>query len=111
MKKVALTLALALVLGLGANAQSNELSDWNWDNVETYYNDANDLVMFDWSGFTDLFDLASGGSLLGNRDGGLDLLLPDHGLDTDVNAPLGSGIALLLGMGGAYLFAKRRKED
>lgn len=29
----------------------------------------------------------------------------------DNDAPLGSGIALLLGMGGAYFVAKRRKEE
>ncbi len=37
--------------------------------------------------------------------------LPDHGSDTNMNAPLGSGIALLLGLGGAYLVAKKRKEE
>ena len=37
--------------------------------------------------------------------------LPEHGLDANQNAPLGSGIALLLGLGGAYLVAKKRKED
>jgi hypothetical protein len=44
---------------------------------------------------------------------GSGLLLPgSHGLSNDVNAtPLGSGIALLLGLGGAYLVAKRRKEE
>ena len=29
----------------------------------------------------------------------------------DDDAPLGSGIALLLGLGGAYLVAKKRKEE
>ena len=37
--------------------------------------------------------------------------LPIHAQDTNQNAPLGSGIALLLGLGGAYLVAKKRKED
>ena len=37
--------------------------------------------------------------------------LPNHGLDENQNAPLGSGIALLLGLGGAYLVAKKRKEE
>ena len=37
--------------------------------------------------------------------------LPEHGQDANQNAPLGSGIALLLGLGGAYLVAKKRKED
>ena len=40
-------------------------------------------------------------------------LLPNHGAITnqDADAPLGSGIAVLLGLGGAYLVAKRRKEE
>ena len=44
---------------------------------------------------------------------GSGLLLPDsHGLSNDFNAtPLGSGIALLLGLSGAYLVAKKRKEE
>ena len=42
---------------------------------------------------------------------GLMPALPEHGSDTNMNAPLGSGIALLLGLGGAYLIAKKRKEQ
>ena len=40
-------------------------------------------------------------------------MLPYHGAITnqDADAPLGSGIAVLLGLGGAYLVAKRRKEE
>ncbi len=41
-------------------------------------------------------------------------LLPNHGQNTNQDAnetPVGTGIALLLGLGGAYLVAKRRKED
>ena len=37
--------------------------------------------------------------------------LPNHGMTDNQNAPLGSGIALLLGLGGAYLVAKKRKEE
>ena len=43
---------------------------------------------------------------------GSGLVLPDsHGETQDQPGPLGSGIAVLLGLGGAYLVAKRRKED
>ena len=120
MKKTFLTLTLALMMGFVANAQ-NEM----WDTpVESSYEVTN-LGMFDWANFTELFDQASQSSASsewysdfslfdfgsGDRDGVLDLILPDHGLDTDINAPLGSGIVMLLGMGGAYLFAKRRKEE
>ena len=40
-------------------------------------------------------------------------MLPTHGLDDNQNAdsPLGSGIAMLLGLGGAYLVAKKRREE
>ena len=44
-----------------------------------------------------------------NRDGSP--LLPNHGLSTNQNAPLGSGIALMMGLGAAYLVGKKRKED
>ena len=40
-------------------------------------------------------------------------MLPNHGLPDNQDAdqlPLGSGIAVLLGLGGAYLVAKKRKE-
>ena len=37
--------------------------------------------------------------------------LPTHGLGTNQDAPLGSGIALLTALGAAYLVGKRRKED
>lgn len=40
------------------------------------------------------------------------IALPEyHGLTSDYGAPLGSGIAVLMGLGAAYLVAKKRKED
>lgn len=46
---------------------------------------------------------------LGLRDVGL--FLPDsHGIDTDVNAPLGGGIFLLMGFGAAYALKKKKEE-
>ena len=38
-------------------------------------------------------------------------VLPNHGVSDNVDAPLGSGIALLTALGAAYLVGKRRKED
>ena len=37
--------------------------------------------------------------------------LPAHGENTNQSAPVGSGIAVLLGLGAAYMVAKKRKED
>lgn len=51
----------------------------------------------------------------GNRDGGGALNLPglpgSHGETTDQGAPLGSGIAVLVGLGAAYLVGKKHKEE
>ena len=38
-------------------------------------------------------------------------MLPGHNQSGDQDAPLGSGIAVLLGLGGAYLVAKKRGEE
>ena len=37
--------------------------------------------------------------------------LPGHGLGDNQSAPLGSGIALLAVLGGAYLVGKKRREE
>ena len=44
---------------------------------------------------------------------GSGLLLPtQHGTNTDTNGtPLGSGVAVLLGLGAAYLVGKKRREE
>lgn len=40
------------------------------------------------------------------------LMLPgSHGQDNDQSSPLGSGVAVLLGLGAAYLVAQRSKEE
>ena len=52
--------------------------------------------------------------IYGNKGGeGLTPMLPDHGKtdNQDANAPLGTGIAVLAVLGGAYLIGKRRKEE
>lgn len=38
-------------------------------------------------------------------------MLPEHGQQTNQDAPLGTGIAVLAVLGGAYLVGKRRKQD
>ena len=50
-----------------------------------------------------------------NPNRGGSLALPnEHGLDIDsegTDSPLGGGIAVLVGLGAAYLVGKKRKED
>ena len=84
MKKLALTIAIVLTMGLGANAQS--------------------LL----------------GKSNAERAGGQNLTTPmivdDYNYGNDVNgdgepSPLGSGIAVLVGLGAAYVVAKKRKEE
>lgn len=45
-----------------------------------------------------------------NRDGDAPLL-PTHGNQDNVDAPVGSGVVALIGLGAAYLVAKKRKEE
>ena len=82
MKKLALTIALVLVMGLGAIAQQGE-------------------------GL-----LKRGGSVRGDNSKLTTPVLPQNFSNSgDVSAPLGSGVAVLLTLGGAYLVAKKRKKD
>ena len=87
MKKTIITLAIIFGLGLGAYAQGG-LFGYGAVSEEEYYG-------------------------AGNRDGSAPLLsLPNtHGETTDAPAPLGSGIAVLMGLGVAYLVGKKRKEE
>ena len=46
------------------------------------------------------------------RNGGMMIPgLPEFESEYDQDAPLGSGVAVLLGLGAAYLVGKRRKEE
>ena len=96
MKKLALSIAIVLGMALGATAQQSGYFSNN-ENTNT------------------------GGGLFGRgyvsteydsfRDDPLMPGLPTHLLEEDQDAPVGSGIAVLLGLGAAYLVGKRRKED
>lgn len=48
--------------------------------------------------------------LYGTRTGGMPKL-PNHSETTNQDAPLGSGIAVLMGLGAAYLVSKKRREE
>ena len=89
MKKIVLTLAIVLGMTFAASAQ--------------YFGDNGQ---------------PQGGGLFGRgetRDGGNASsvsapLLPGHGLNTNQDAPLGSGAILLIGFGAAYALSKRSKK-
>lgn len=86
MKKTIATLSLILAIDIGATAQNGgglfQRGPMREDNN---------------------YDRTEGSSLLG---------LPSvHGSDTDSDVPLGSGMAVLLGMGAAYLMGKKHREE
>ena len=88
MKKTLVTIAIILGMTLCATAQNGGgLFQRGTVSEETFYQDYN------------------------TRDGSL--ILPiGHGESGDANAtPFGSGIALLVGLGSAYLVAKKSKKD
>lgn len=87
MKKTVLTIAIILGLGISSFAQNGGGMFQRGDRTEKTYFGGN------------------------NRSG--NPMLPNHDLfvDQDANAPLGSGIALLVGLGAAYALNKRRKQD
>ena len=86
MKKLALTIAVVLGLGLA-----------------TYANNDGGLFQRGAS------EPASG--MYGDRAGVLDIAFPDHNASGNQDAPLGSGVAVLLGLGAAYMVAKKRREE
>ena len=88
MKK--LSLVLAIVLGMGAMAFAQDIS------AETY----EEAGLF-----------GKGNSIFRSTDE-VPMIDFDHGEedDQDADAPLGSGIAVLLSLGGAYLTLKKKEE-
>ena len=82
MKKVILTLAIVLGLGMASFAENGGLFGRG---------DAEE------SGFI-------------TRDGDTPALPGQHDLPGNQPAPVGSGIAMLIGFGAAYAFAKKREE-
>ena len=91
MKKLALTIAIVLGMSIGAFAQ--------------YFNNQGGLFQMgpEPREYSNL-----------NRDTYAPLLLPEHASNSDQSAqdvPLGSDIAVLIGLGAAYLVGKKRKEE
>jgi hypothetical protein len=89
MKKLILTLAIVLGLGLTTFAQGGGL-------FQRGASETTDGVYGD-RGMRDGFPGLPGG-------GG-------HGGTGNADAPIGSGAAVLIGLGAAYLVGKRRKEE
>ena len=85
MKKLALTIAIVLTMGLSVYAQEGGLL-----NRGVSFDKQQDKGMMKG-------DVVSPG-------------VPGHGSDTDEPAPLGSGVAVMLGLGAAYLVGKKRNE-
>ena len=58
-------------------------------------------------------DANTGYSLTNNAkaDGTVMPILPNHGESGNQPAPVGSGIAVLAGLGAAYLIGKKRREE
>ena len=90
MKKLALTIVVVLGLSLTTFANNNDGGLFQRGASETTY------------------------GLYGDRDGDEGIFgpnLPIHGGSDNADAPLGGGVAVLLGLGAAYMVAKKRKED
>ena len=86
MKKLALTIAIVLGLSMTTFADGGGLFQ-RGANVETTE------------------------TTTGSREGIFAPRLPDHGQNTNQSAPLGSGAAILLGLGAAYLIGKKRNNE
>ena len=92
MKKLVMTIAIVLGLGLTTFAQGSMFHRENSGN--------NGNAVYQERSF---FAKEGGGPLTPG--------LPTHGLNENQNAPLGSGIVLLAGLGAAYMVAKKRREE
>ena len=89
MKKLALTVAIVLGLSMASFAEGGGLFGQG-QNVEE--NTTTTTMMY-------------------NRDGGVPGLPGGgHGQGGNQPAPVGSGIAVLIGLGAAYAYAKKREE-
>ena len=90
MKKLVLTIAVVLGLSLTTFANTNDGGLFQRGASEPTY------------------------GVYGDREGGMiptPGLPSDHNLNGNQNAPLGSGIAVLLGLGAAYMVGKKRREE
>ena len=134
MKKLIVTIAIVLGMGVTSFAQGeyygsvNPTEDNGFFNLgKGFFNNGDDMPLFPEISEYDEEDFAFSNYSQNNGENGLfgmgalydrttsngsPLVLPGtHGSDQDQEGPLGSGIAVLVGLGAAYLVGKRRKED
>ena len=133
MKKLIVTIAIALSMGMTTFAQeaftgADGVAESGLFNLGTSFFGNGELGLFspDYYDYDEEFVaynnqpqnyvenglFGMGGNSLFTRNSSI--FLPNsHGAldDTNATAPLGSGIAVLMGLGAAYLAGKRRKED
>ena len=95
MKKLALTIAIILGMTMTTFADGGLF--------QRGYNAKNGLSGYNYFGAKDM----------GDRDGeGINTpMLPSHGEVDNQPAPVGSGIVVLMGLGAAYMVAKKRREE
>ena len=91
MKKLIMTTAIVLALSFTTFAQ-----DGMFHRADNAKNGGNGYALYETKG-----DI-KGGGFPG---------FPGHGETGDGDAPLGSGIVLLAGLGAAYMVAKKRREE
>lgn len=85
MKKILLATAFVMMIGLFANAQGRDVFFSNWDN-----------------GY---------GNRAGEDPTSLDIINPSgHGLTTNVETPLGSGLLVLTALGAGYAVARKKRK-
>ena len=136
MKKLIMTIAIVLGMGMSTFAQGeyygsvNPTEDNGFFNLGmSFFNNGDDMPLFPEISEYDEEDMAYSNYTQNNWENGLfgkgeiydrttgssPLVLPNmHNLTDDQegdSGPLGSGIAVLMGLGAAYLVGKRRKED
>ena len=94
MKKLAITIVIVLGLGISAFADGGLF--------QRGYNAKNGFSGYTYFGATEMGERTTDPLMPG---------LPAHGENTNQPAPVGSGIAVLLGLGAAYLVGKKRREE
>ena len=137
MKKLFLTVTILFGMTIGAFAEWNSYeSGWFLFNIFNSNEEEQEEANVGWFEDTEIFGMnwndifESSNSNINYGEGGMfgrgkslntgvgdgfrnnfGLFLPsNHGLEGDSEAPLGSGIVVLLGMGAAYFVVKKRKE-